>query len=594
MKTPDHLLRWMPRLPQWRTRPVLGMDIGADGVRFVAAKIEHGRPTLLWVDEVSLTELQGFADFDSVLPRLKAVVERHCDGPYVLATVPPWNAGRLVIEEMPAMDAERFRKAAAWYFQRNQHEDMLDPVDHAIAQPPRGTSDGKTVIDAVMVSVDRVMIRGLSDLCEALDLRLGWVLPASTSICHAPAEAAGRRILLDVGAAKTRLFLQIDGSIRMVRRLRSCTNDVVRQLVEQLQLDWVQANHALLAHSGLGPLAAEDPEGVLPRSKEILEKGLARLASQLRGELERSIAYVSARHGAEIDEVLLGGGLAGSPYFRSELGTSESFAVLPVDPFADRNGDLEIAEARRPRFVHAVGAALAALDGANSANLLASVGRGVEVRVDTPRRPVSVRKLLPWATAAGLVIGAGAYDLHLQNRLRETRENISAYEAEQEVLREEARQLTLHEDLFDLEDQIEDLRAIYQSRQLFTPFLGRVVDCLPSSCQLDQVAVERRDADVRETVEPPEGEAPPRPAHRLGVELHGHTRIVDDVGAFVVALEKQGLLHDIEVLRIRHAEEQDGRTPEFHFELRGEPIVPSQEEWLAQAPVPSATEEVGR
>ena len=585
-------MRW-PTLPlsTRRHRAVLGMDIGADGVRLAMTRTGGDGLRIEWTEEVSLTELQGFADYDSVLPRLEALIRERVPARTPVATVPPWNSARVVVEEMPRMDAARFAKAANWYFSRNQHEDMLQPVDLGIPQAPRTTVEGKEVLDGVMVSMDRVMLTGLADMCASLDLKLQWLVPSplcfSTLLSHG--EGGRAELVLDVGSGQTRMVLSMDGHVRLVRKLKPSANEIVRSLADKLEVGWETAHHVLLATSGLGPLAEDDPDGLLPRAAETLDRGLDRLARNLQGEIERSAAYVEARHGEAVDRILIAGGLGGAPGLVQRLAAESHLEISPFDPFSVLGHECELPAAARPSFVQAVGAAMMATRADASANLLMADGAPEQERKRARvRARWPARRLLGAAGVAGLVLGIGAFDAHTHLRIGTLDAEIDALYEEREALRLRAHELTRNADLFDLQDRIESLRGIYRSRHLFTPFFTRVVDCLPATMRLDRVHVERReieedhasaqhesDADDGADVDP--AAAPPA---RLVVSMRGRTDDVDAVGAYVVELESRKLLRRIEVLRI--LERQDDHSERwFEFELEGEPVVRQQGEILA-------------
>ena len=55
----------------FRSTTALGMDLGADGVRLVQLSRGREGDRLLWAEEVSLAELQGFSDFDVIVPMIQ-------------------------------------------------------------------------------------------------------------------------------------------------------------------------------------------------------------------------------------------------------------------------------------------------------------------------------------------------------------------------------------------------------------------------------------------------------------------------------------------------------------------------------------------
>lgn len=580
------------RLFRSQRQSILGMDIGADGVRLAMVSRKRENLSVEWTEEIALTELQGFADYDSVLNKLRDVIARRVRGRVEVATVPPWNSARAVIEELPAMDAARFAKAAAWYFSRNHHEDMLSPVDLGIAQAPRTTVEGNEVLDGMMVSMDHVMLTGLADLCQKLQLQLNWLVPAP--LCFAAlvsaAESAGRQVLvLDIGAGQTRMTLSVDGNVRLVRKLKPSANEIVRSLCDELEVGWEAANHALLAYSGIGPLVIDDPDGLAERSRPLIDRELDRLGALLQSEIERSAAYVRARHGEAVDGVLIAGGLGGAPRLIERLTSDSEYALASFDPFALTGHSTELPLPSRPRFALAIGAAVMAFGGDQSVNLLAADKAPVQERRRTQHGGRwSMRRVGAAAVAAGLVVGIGIFEVLTASRIATSEAHIDELYEERDSLRLTAHELTSNADVFDLQDRIESLRGVYRSRHLFTPFFARVVDCLPEGLQLSRLMVDRNTEDaapvVIEGTDAPDGEAVAESVPVdvvLSVTLQGRSREVDDIGRFVVALERESLLRQIEVLRI--LEGTDGVGGRWYdFELNGRPNVEQQDEILAR------------
>lgn len=568
-----------PSLPFRRHRTVLGMDIGTDGVRLVEAHKYGDRFTIEWAEEVSLTELQGFADYDSVAERLATVLGPRLKDRVEIATVPPWNSAHVSIEEMPAMDATRFHQAAQWHFRNHPQDDMLDPVNRGILQPARPGADDHDVIDGVMVSLDQVMLTGLVEMCRSLGLRLQWLLPTplcTPALLRVLGDAHGRALVLDVGASQTRMTLSMGGAVRLVRKLKPSTTDVIRSIAEGLETDWVTSHQVLLARSGLGPLAAADPEGIAARAAPVVDESVARLATTLRGEILRSTAYVEARHGERVERVLVAGGLAGSPLFLEHLGQDLGLPLHAVDPFASSDDASAPPVAARPRFATAMGASVLALEKRHAFDLL---GEGKapspESRPGSSRPTVPVPRLVAAGIALAAVGGVVAYDTGITREIDALGDARTRLEEEQIELRVRAHELTAREDLFAIEERIESLRGIYQSRRLVTPFFTQVVECLPEAARLDHVSIERSRSHTGQSG-----------AAALAILLNGRTRDVDAVGGFVVGLEERGLLSRIELLRINE-QKDDGSTDRwFTFELRGEPVVLSQEDFIAAHAAP--------
>ncbi len=575
-------LEWLVH-PRLRKHQVLGMDIGTDAVRLALVEREGRKAVVRWVHEESLTALQGFADYDSVAPLLESVLSGRFDRRIDVATVPPWSSARVTVQEFPAMDDARFAKAATWHFQRNPVDDMVRPLHHAIPQAQRNNPEGHEVMDGVMISMDQVMVEGLEELCSGLRLRLKSLLPRALCFVPLVVEQFGTShslVNVDIGAGQTRLTFIVDGSVRLVRRIKPCANDVVRHICDSDGLSWEDANLALMAHSGVGPLAEDDPEGILARSQASTERFLDRLATQLTGEIERSIAYVEARHATPISQISLSGGLAGSPYLLAELSQGLSHEVVLLDPHDLSAADLEVSPGTRAHFSLAIGAATEALMGDGRRNILHSRHHSGSEGGTMPSTAGMAPRLRMAAIAlgAGLVLGLGAHDLY---RARHLHELVVAQErADHRLYRlsAEADSLGNQRDLFDLADRIEALRDLYDQRRLYTPFLDQVVRSLPEEVWLTQLSVREVPCEGKPAEEGPEtfGSPTPDPVHRI--RIAGRSDAVDEIGRAVLQLEQAQILDRIEVLNITEVESDRTNVARFQFEIEGIPRIPRRPE----------------
>jgi hypothetical protein len=564
------------------------MDVGTDAVRLALVEREGRDFVVRWVHEESLTALQGFTDYDSVSSLLRRALQGRLDKHVDVATVPPWSSARVTVQEFPAMDEARFAKASVWHYQRNRVDDMDRPLHHSVAQETRTRPDGTEVMDGVMVSMDQVMLEGLEGMCSELHLRLRSVMPRP--LCLVPLVEAqfGKRhavLNVDIGSGQTRLALVVDGNVRLVRRIKPCANDVVRHICDTVGLNWEEANHALLAHSGWGPLHEDDPEGIATRAKAEAEKALDRLAKALIGEIERSIAYVEARHATPVDQVCLSGGLAGSSYLVDTLAAAIDDEVLRLDPFAGCSGKPEVEEPARTHYSLAIGAARLALSGAGARNILRSQS---DVRSPARGRTHSGgwprRRAIAAMVATGLLLGVGAHDVLQSRRLHRLHANEVRSQQRLARLSAEADSLGNQRGLFDLADRIEALRDLYAQRQLYTPFLSRVVRSLPSEIWLTQLSL----AEVTEAA-PESGEAQvpdrvPTIGHRL--RIVGRSLEVDPIGQVVLDLERSHAIDRIDALKIDELKDAESGTAGFRFHIEGSPILATEETPSRPLPVP--------
>lgn len=568
----------IPSLFRRGPRAVVGMDIGTDAVRLAMVERSGGEDVVRWVEEISLTALQGFADYDSVESLLSEILRHRIDGRVEVAAPPPWSSARIAVQEFPAMEEARFQKAAHWHFQRNRPEDMDRPLNHAISQPARTSGDGQQHMDGIMVSMDEVMLEGLEQLCSTLRMRLRAVLPQPTCYLPLVRQQFGPEhsvLSVDVGAGQTRVTMIVDGSVRLVRRIKPCANDVVRHVCDAAGLSWEEANHALLAHSGLGPLAEDDPEGIAARASGAIETALDRLAHLLTGEIERSIAYIDARHTESVDRVVLTGGLAGSPHVLAELQSAVSHPIEILRPLAEGATEVDVPENARVHFDLAVGAAMLALREGDRYNILASQDPEESGGRSLSLGPLQGSSRVVAASAvAGLLLAGLGHDIHRHRQNNDLAERIAVSEERLERLGAEADSLGNQRNLFALADRIEALRSIYDERHLYTPFISRVVALLPEGVWLDQIQLGQREVEIEAAIDQDDSvPSEPRVEKRHHIRVVGHSHVVDTVGDLVLVLEQRRLMEEIRVLNIREAKDEDASS-RFRFEIEGEPRVP--------------------
>jgi Tfp pilus assembly PilM family ATPase len=579
-------------------RQVLGLDIGADVVRMALLEKRRGKLSVLWTEPISLTELKGFADFDAVGARLAAVLHARGAEHVEVAAMPPWSSGRVSIEEMPAMGEQRLRKAARWYAERAEGDDPLAQVHHAIPQATRPGQDGAAVMDAMLISIDRVMLDGLDEMCRRLSLRLRWVVPQP--LCAAavlPLDLRGRPVLVvDVGAAQTRMALVVDGSVRLVRKLSACANDTVKAVAQSSDLSWEDASAAVRAAAAMP--ATGTPGAGAPSAAAVRAAGaeLKRLAKSLGEEIERSAAYVAARHRAEVQAVLLTGGLGGSPALNAALRERVTLPLRALD--AAQSALLRGARAREPfgsDCALACGAALLALTGGASINLMARgrrpAGREAGARAGA-RAQLGLRAVLRsrWAAAAAvLALAVTGSERQLVRVQTSARARLAALQTQAENLDVLAQAASTRDAAVDLRDRLAALQRVYRQRTVLTPLLARIVASLPDEVWLTAMGVERTATAADSTAgdagpagaDGAEGtEGAPAAAHvsggagaSLALHLSGRARRVEPIAELVVSLESNALLSRIQALDIREelVGEPGRQSRVFTFEIQAVP-----------------------
>lgn len=347
----------------------IGLDIGSSAVR--AVQLERKRAGTLRLThrgEVALPP-GAVVDGDVVQPE---VVTEALRGLWKRAnlrerTVAVGLASQRVTVrqiDLPDLPDADLRDAV-----RLQAQDQLPiPIDEALLDhvvvERYAVGDDRKNVRVLLVAAEQEMVERLLSAVTAAKLRPAVVdldaFALIRSLARSPAETDQVEIIVDVGAAVTKIAVHRGGSPLFVRMVRLGGDSATRALQEVLDLGWEEAEAAKLEASGAMAGGAElDAEDERAR---VLNDGVQRVITEVR----RSLDFFHAQHAdVAVKRALLSGGASLAPPLADRL---EAVLELPVEHGAPLEG-LDVAGAAQggdstsgdPVLAVAVGLALGSL-----------------------------------------------------------------------------------------------------------------------------------------------------------------------------------------------------------------------------------------
>lgn len=241
---------------------------------------------------------------------------------------------------------------------RLQAQDQLPmPVDQALLDHvvvDRRQVDGERgSVRVLLVAAEHDMVERLLSAVTAAKLRPVLVdLDAFALLRSVVAGVSGHEtevpghdteVVVDVGAAVTKIAVHRGGNPLFVRMVRLGGDTVTRQLQERLDLSWEEAERAKLLASGFMAEGAElDPDDERARA---LEHGVQRVVNEIRHSLD---FFRSQNEDVEVRSALLCGGGGLAPRLVERLHAAIEVPVAHGDPFRNLDHGNGGGEMRRP------------------------------------------------------------------------------------------------------------------------------------------------------------------------------------------------------------------------------------------------------
>ena len=314
----------------------IGLDIGSSAVR--VAELEprpRGKPRLIRFGERQLPP-GAVVDGDVVEPEVVADGVRRlwADAGLKGRTVAVGLASQRVTVrqiELPEMPEAELGDAL-----RLQAEDELPmPVDQALLdyvvvdRSPAGDGQRKTCV--LLVAAEREMVERLLTVVTAAKLRPVLVdldaFALLRSVASANAGGDDTALIVDVGAAVTKIAVHRRGGPLFVRMVRLGGDAATRQLQKALELSWEEAEQAKLEASAAMADGAElDPDDERAR---VLRASVQRVVSEVRHSLD---FFRSQHDGVEVGRIVLSGGGSLAPNLAEALFAALDLPVEQGDP----------------------------------------------------------------------------------------------------------------------------------------------------------------------------------------------------------------------------------------------------------------------
>lgn len=320
----------------------IGLDIGSSAVR--VAELERrprAKPRLVRFGERPLP-LGAVVDGDVVEPEVVAQSLRQLwsDAGVKGRDVAVGLASQRVTVrqiELPELPDNELDDAL-----RLQAEDQLPmPVDQAlldyvvVGRSPAGEDERK--LQLLLVAAEREMVERLLAAVTAAKLRPVLVDLDAFALLRSLADVPGRggdtAMIVDVGAAVTKIAVHRGGEPLFVRMVRLGGGAATRQLQTVLELSWEEAEKAKLDASGAIADGAElDPDDERAR---VLQASVQRVVTEVRHSLD---FFRSQHDNVEVRHIVLSGGGSLAPTLPEALHAALELPICDDDPLGTVDG----------------------------------------------------------------------------------------------------------------------------------------------------------------------------------------------------------------------------------------------------------------
>ena len=334
--TPDTPARPEPRPDRRRRRrrrgtSLVGLDIGSTAVKAVRLR-RDGRSHLivaLGVEPLPRGAIVdgAIADRDAVTDAVRKVFADHAIRNPRVAVSLTGNAVIVKRITLPGMRPDELRTSIYWEAKRCLPFDVEDVnVDYQVLTPPAEAA-GERALDVLLVAAKKDRIAEYADAVAragrvpvVVDVD-GFAVQNAYERSHG-GEAGGAVVLLDAGAAATRLGVVQDGQPVYARDVAIGGNAYTEALQQALDLGFGDAE---LLKTGT-PVAG--------RTRRDAEPVLRAVTDDLVMEVARTLDLFRAAHPAgEIRTLVLSGGASRVAGLARALEGALDTPVAPLDPF---------------------------------------------------------------------------------------------------------------------------------------------------------------------------------------------------------------------------------------------------------------------
>ncbi|MGH9264505.1 MAG: type IV pilus assembly protein PilM [Acidimicrobiales bacterium] len=237
-------------------------------------------------------------------------------------------------------------------------------IDHVVVHRPK-PDDERRDIRVLLVAAEQELVERLLAAVTAAKLRPVLVdldaFALLRSIAGAPAPGGTVELVVDIGAAVTKIAVHRDGDPLFVRMVRLGGDASTRKLQQVLELSWEEAEKAKLDASAAMAAGAElEPDD---ERAAVLQTGVERVITEVGHSLE---FFRSQHDDADVQRIVLSGGMSLAPDLAERLYDELELPVRRGDPLraveaAPMRGDGGDLLHERPFLAVPVGLALGLL-----------------------------------------------------------------------------------------------------------------------------------------------------------------------------------------------------------------------------------------
>lgn len=214
------------------------------------------------------------------------------------------------------------------------HDELPIPVEEAVlghvVVERYDVGDGRRNVRLLLVAAERDMVDRLLAAVSRAKLRVALVDLGAFALLRSVVRSlpAGdeAELVVDVGAAVTKIAVHRGGAPLFVRMVRLGGDTVTHQLQDALDLSWEEAERAKLDASAA--MATGAHLGAEDERVRVLEAGTRRVVSEIRHSLE----FFRSQHEVEVRRVLLSGGASLTANLDAQLESVLDVAVEKGDP----------------------------------------------------------------------------------------------------------------------------------------------------------------------------------------------------------------------------------------------------------------------
>lgn len=320
----------------------IGLDIGSSAVRVAELdRRSRGKPRLVRFGERPLP-LGAVVDGDVVEPEVvtQSLRQLWSDAGIKGRDVAVGLASQRVTVrqmELPELPESELHDAL-----RLQAEDQLPmPVEQAlldyvvVGRSAAGEDPRK--LQVLLVAAEREMVERLLAAVTAAKLRPVLVDLDAFALLRSLADTRGpdgdTAMIVDVGAAVTKIAVHRGGEPLFVRMVRLGGEAATRQLQTVLELSWEEAEKAKLDASGASAGGAElDPDDERAR---VLHASVQRVVTEVRHSLD---FFRSQHDNVEVRHIVLSGGGSLAPNLPEALHAALELPICREDPLGAVDG----------------------------------------------------------------------------------------------------------------------------------------------------------------------------------------------------------------------------------------------------------------